>query len=266
MMTRIVGVLAVVVLCSAEAGARDKTPSKEVEARKDLLDMQGTWQLESSADSKKVKLDLKKRTLFIGGDLFLVRDGEKVIQAGTVRLVPTRSPKLIDAVVRKGQHEDNTMLGIYELKGDTLKVCFDPEGESRPRKFETKTDSAHVLTIYKRVKTGTESVDIRGHYKSESAGGDGKKQVLNAEIQKRGDAYLVRWSHNGSTVYVGTGIRQGSTLSVAWANRGTIGISVYRIEKGPKLVGVYTEVGGAGLVTSEILTGAKSKAWAEVRR
>jgi uncharacterized protein (TIGR03067 family) len=265
MKARVLGVLALAMLFAADAAARDKPPSKEEEARKDLLDLQGTWQLESVTDARGAKLDLKKRTLFVGGELFLVRDGDKMIQAGVLRLVPTRSPRLIDVVVRKGKNEDNTMLGIYELKGDCLKLCFDPEGETRPRAFAVKADTKQVLATYKRVKGANEAIDIRGKYRCESAGGDGKKQILDAEVQKRGDAYLVRWSLSGNPVYIGTGIRRGDTLSVAWANRGTIGISVYKIEKGPKLVGVYTEVGGAGLVSSEVLTAGKAGTVAEVR-
>ena len=85
-------------------------------------------------------------------------------------------------------------------------------------------------------------------------GGDGKKQTLKVEIQKRGDAYLLRWDVRGGVAFVGSGIRQGNTLSVAWVNRGSVGVSVYKIEKGPKLVGTYTEVGGPGLIGKEVLT------------
>ena len=72
----------------------------------------------------------------------------------------------------------------------------------------------------------------------------------------------MKWEVSEGVAYVGTGIRQGDTLSVAWVNRGSVGVSVYKIEKGPKLVGVYTEVGGAGLVAKEVLTISKAD-WVE---
>jgi hypothetical protein len=84
-----------------------------------------------------------------------------------------------------------------------------------------------------------------------------------ADIQKRGDAYFVRWEVRGGVAYIGAGIRNGNTLSVAWLNRGSAGISVYQIEKGPKLVGTYTEVGGPGLVGREVLSFSKTN-WVEV--
>src|SRR5262249_21268313 len=159
-----------------------------------------------------------------------------------IRLNPTKSPPTVDIIVRKGEHEDNTMLGIYELKGDALKMCFDPEGETRPKKFETKKDTAVFVVSYKRVTKDGEDIDIRGNYDCETFGPDGKKAKMGVEIQRRGDAYQVRWQVSEGVAFVGTGIRQGDSLSVAWVNRGSAGVSVYKIEKGPKLNGVYTEV------------------------
>jgi uncharacterized protein (TIGR03067 family) len=262
MMARLCCVLAVLAVCVAPVRVEERPSKREQGARKDLLELQGTWQLQSVEDSKKDKIDVKKRTLFVGGDLVLVQQGDKLVQAGQLRLNSTKSPRSIDVVVRKGEHEDNTMLGIYELKGDTLKVCFDPEGENRPKKFETKKESAVFVATYKRVKRDGEEIDVRGKYRSETFGPDKKKVSMDAEIQKRGDAYLVKWEVSEGVAYVGTGIRQGDTLSVAWVNRGSVGVSVYKIEKGPKLVGVYTEVGGAGLVAKEVLTISKAD-WVE---
>jgi uncharacterized protein (TIGR03067 family) len=264
MMARLCCVLAVFAVCSATARVEERPSKRDQDTRKGLLELQGTWQLESIEDGKKAKIDVKKRTLFVGADLVLVQQGEKLVQAGQVRLNTSKSPPTIDIVVRKGEHEDNTMLGIYELKGDTLKVCFDPEGESRPKKFEAKKDSAVFVAVYKRVKRANEEIDIRGSYRSETYGPDNKKATMSAEIQKRGDAYLIKWQVSEGVAYLGTGIRQGDTLSVAWVNRGSVGVSVYKIEKGPKLVGVYTEVGGAGLVAKEVLSVSKSN-WVEAR-
>jgi len=262
MMVRSVCALIALALLAVEGRSWDKP---EEDAGKDLQSMQGTWQLESFESSDKAKVDIKKRTLFIGGEVFLIRDADRIIQAGTLRLVTARTPRRIDATVRKGQHMDNTMLGIYEVKGDTLKVCFDPEGEGRPGKFAAKAETAQYLATYKRVKAVDEKLEICGKYKSVSDGPDGKKQTMLAEIQKRGDAYLVRWlTEDANLAYIGTGIRHGDTLSVAWVNRGSLGLSVYKIEKGPKLTGVYTDVGGPGLLPRETLTAA-DRDWVEVR-
>jgi uncharacterized protein (TIGR03067 family) len=264
MKLRTLSVLAVLLFLAAEVNSEDRPATPEDEARKDLQALQGSWQLESIEDSKKTKVDIKKRTLFFGGELYLLRDGDRVIQAGVARLVTSRAPRRIDVIVRKGLNQDNTMLGIYELKGDTLKVCVDPEGEGRPAKFVAKADTSQYLATYKRVKPAGEAINIIGKYTSDTYGPDGKKASLSAEIQKQGDAYLVRWTAPGGVAYIGMGLRKGDTLSVAWANRGTIGLSVYRIEKGPKLIGQFTELGGPGVIAREDLTHAKGE-WVEVR-
>ena len=250
------GAVGALLLLTAGARAQDGPGARE-EARKELLALQGTWHLESLDEGKKgAKEAPKKRTLFVGGDVFLVREGEKILQAGTLRVMPAKEPKGVDAVVRAGEHEGNTMLGVYEVKGDRLKVCFDPEGDSRPKGFTLRPGL--VVAVYKRGHKPDE-VDIRGRYRCESAGADGKKQITTAEVQRHGDAYLIRWTVPGGVAYIGVGIRQGGKLSVAWTNRGTVGVSVYEIEKGPRLTGVYTEVGGIGIVSKEQLTPTRHK-------
>ena len=46
------------------------------------------------------------------------------------------------------------MLGIYELDGDgdTLKVCFDPEGKKRPAEFKAPEGTGYFFNVHKRVK------------------------------------------------------------------------------------------------------------------
>jgi uncharacterized protein (TIGR03067 family) len=254
---RTLNLLAISFLLISAAAADEAPLSKEDEARNDLQQMQGTWKLESFEDAKKTKVTPKSRTLFVGAELSILRDGEKVLQIGTMRLTTAKSPRRIDVVVKKGQHEDSTMLGIYELKDDTLKVCFDPEGEGRPSAFESKADTSRYVAVYKRVKRPGETIDIVGKYTSTNFGSDGKKTSMGAQIEKRGDAYLVRWTVPGGVAFVGTGLRKGDQLSVTWANRGTIGLSVYKIEKGPKLSGEFTELGGVGIVAREEMTPRK---------
>jgi len=42
--------------------------------------------------------------------------------------------------------------GIYELDGDTLRVCFVPQGEQRPTEFVSKPGTKVTIIEYKRVK------------------------------------------------------------------------------------------------------------------
>jgi hypothetical protein len=42
------------------------------------------------------------------------------------------------------------MLGIYELKGDTFKVCFDPKGKERPSDFTGK--AGRMTAVVEREK------------------------------------------------------------------------------------------------------------------
>jgi hypothetical protein len=53
---------------------------------------------------------------------------------------------------------------------------------------------------------------------------------------------------------VGTALRRGDQLSMAWVSSGQIGVSVYKIERGPKLIGDYATLGGLGVTGREVLT------------
>ncbi|MFO0967379.1 MAG: hypothetical protein U0793_17610, partial [Gemmataceae bacterium] len=44
----------------------------------------------------------------------------------------------VDAKVTEGEGKGSDMVGIYELKGKTMKVCFDLKGKERPTSFVSK--------------------------------------------------------------------------------------------------------------------------------
>lgn len=49
---------------------------------------------------------------------------------------------------------------------------------------------------------------------------------------------------------------------MSWTDKKVIGITVYQIEKGPRLVGLWTELGGPGLLRTDVLTpGKKDLPW-----
>jgi uncharacterized protein (TIGR03067 family) len=106
----------------------------------DLKKIQGTWQFTAQAMDGKPRPSeqLTKLKITFAGDKWTVRDDGKVVQAGTHKVDSTKTPGQVDAYVTEGEDKGSTMLGIYELKGDTMKVCFDPKGKMRPTSFTAK--------------------------------------------------------------------------------------------------------------------------------
>jgi uncharacterized protein (TIGR03067 family) len=200
---------------------------------------------------------LKEKRIFFGANQFIVKNGEELLQLGSLKLDPIDGHRDFDATVVAGPHKGNTMRGIYSLKENTLKVCIDPEGNDRPKEFKTTPDSGLYLAVYKRVIPTGEEVDITGSYRAESLQFNGEKQTADVEIKRLGDCYLVKWSKGILEAYVGIGLRKGEVLAVCWANQGQVGACLYHIEKGPRLVGEWTMLGGAGVVQRETLTARK---------
>lgn len=121
------------------------------EAKDDSLD--GTW-VPSSAElaGKMFPEEVRKSIkLVIKGDGYKVTTGEAVDE-GTVKLIPTETPKAMDITGAKGPNKDKTFLAIYEHKGETLRVCYDLSGKKRPTEFKTKEGTLLFLVEYKRQK------------------------------------------------------------------------------------------------------------------
>lgn len=121
---------------------------------KELQKFQGAWTFESvETGGKKGSADeLKGMTLKFEGAKHTVSKGDEVIQVGTQKIDPTKSPKTIDVTMTDGPSKGMVMLGIYEIDGDTLKVCFDFEGRKRPTEFKSPAGSPTFLNVHKRVK------------------------------------------------------------------------------------------------------------------
>ena len=124
----------------------------KADVEKELKKFQGSWSFESvEAGGKKLPADmLKGMTVTFEGDKYSVKMGDKVVEAATLKLDPSKSPKTLDAKVTDGPNKGAVILGIYEISGDTLKVCFDPEGKKRPTEFKGESGS-QTLVIHKRV-------------------------------------------------------------------------------------------------------------------
>ena len=127
-------------------------PKDAVKKEYDKFD--GTWKMESfTMDGKPSPIeDFADFRMTLKGENFttVAADGKS---AGTYKIDPNKSPKTIDITFTGGQHDGLTMLGVYELDGDTYKVCLPTGGgKERPKELASKPGSGLVLEVFKRVK------------------------------------------------------------------------------------------------------------------
>jgi hypothetical protein len=131
-----------------------------------------------------------------------------------------------------------------------------PEGKElamlRPRLLGCLVMAAGFVCFH-AAPVGAAEPDITGKYNCEGSNPGGKMYRGIVEITKKGDTYLVRWNLSGGDSYQGVGLLEGKTLAVSF-NAGVIGLAVYRVEKGGKLVGRWTIGNGKGKVYTEKLT------------
>ena len=121
------------------------------DAKDDTID--GAW-LPSSAElgGKKFPDEVRKAIkLEVKDNKYTVTVGTAVDQ-GTVKLDPSAKPKALDITGTDGPNKGKKIPAIYERKGDTLRICYDLSGKSRPTEFKTETGTQLFLVTYKREK------------------------------------------------------------------------------------------------------------------
>ena len=103
--------------------------------------LQGTWAVvaieQKGATVPAEQIEKAKLTLILTANGFTFKrpNGDS---EGTFQIDTTKKTKTID--LKGNFHKDKTvtMLGIYELEGDTLKVCVDEK--TRPSEYKSTAD------------------------------------------------------------------------------------------------------------------------------
>lgn len=117
--------------------------------QKDLAMLQGTWRVKSAIRGGKEYPgeDLAQLSfIFKGDELISTRFANDFLQ---VKLDPSKKPAAIDLVSKK---DKPAIQGIYEIDGDTLKLCWNHASTERPRTFTSAAGSGTIYLVLKRVK------------------------------------------------------------------------------------------------------------------
>jgi len=103
------------------------------------------------ADEKASDDEVKKRKVTVKGNTLIYEYGNKLkeTQEGTIRLDPkTKAFDWVWTSPKKGA----TMLAIYELNGDDLKIGFGNDGLVRPKQFVMGKEDVVWMLVLKREK------------------------------------------------------------------------------------------------------------------
>jgi uncharacterized protein (TIGR03067 family) len=89
-----------------------------------------------------LKLDNGKYEVFVGGNP----------DRGTYTMDATSKPKGITITGTEGPNRGKTFPAIYELKDDTLRICYNLSGGKRPTEFKSFAGTKLYFATYNRMK------------------------------------------------------------------------------------------------------------------
>jgi uncharacterized protein (TIGR03067 family) len=116
---------------------------------KGLEKLQGEWKLVALAidgkESRPAPFDLKVR---IKGDAYVL--GGKGKGAAKLKAGPGTIDPTLDVTFTEGGSKGETLQCVFEVKGDTLRVCRRNGGKGRPDAVASK--SGTVVETYEKVK------------------------------------------------------------------------------------------------------------------
>jgi uncharacterized protein (TIGR03067 family) len=123
------------------------------DAKDAVKSIQGTWLPQTGElGGKEFSQDiLKTIKLVIKDETYTVTAGKEP-DRGTLKLDPSAKPKAMDIVGTDGPNKGKTILAIYEVTDDMLRICYDLEGKKRPAEFKTAKDTQQLFIVYKREK------------------------------------------------------------------------------------------------------------------
>ena len=122
-------------------------------ATDDASAVQGTW-APAKADlggQPMAEAVLKSISLKLESGRYEVLVGDKP-DKGTYTLDSTSKPKSMTITGTEGPNHGRTFPAIYELKGETLRICYDLSGARRPTEFKSIAGTKLYLVTYNRKK------------------------------------------------------------------------------------------------------------------
>ncbi|MFN4259985.1 MAG: TIGR03067 domain-containing protein [Gemmataceae bacterium] len=122
-------------------------------AKKDLNALQGRWVVQvlhfngnDVSNKYKFALVFKDNVATLEGNDAVKKEYAKI----AFQLDPSTTPPCLDLKIVGGAQQDAVIEGIYELKGDSLRICVNVFGNERPGEFKSPAGGSIALVTLKR--------------------------------------------------------------------------------------------------------------------
>src|ERR1019366_3135909 len=119
-------------------------PGVEEKAKKDLEQMQGTWEMHAlEINGKDVPVNkLEGTLLLIKGDEYRTKIKDKLLFGFRLKLDPSKDPKELDMIQKQPDGSEKVIKGIYTFEKDVFKMCRGLDAsQERPSQFGTWPDT-----------------------------------------------------------------------------------------------------------------------------
>jgi len=128
---------------------------QDATVRRDMELLQGTWVVVSLEENGKAWpaewVKKAQYSLVIKGNTLTWKTEGKIREARAFTIEPDKKPKAIDVADAPGRNL-KPYVGIYEVKGDTMRICESDPGVARPTEFVTKCGSDLTYYVFERAK------------------------------------------------------------------------------------------------------------------
>lgn len=201
------------------------------EKNDDMKRIQGTWVVDpatyAEVKDKEVLEEIKAIRFIFEGDTCTMKHPPGNTEKFRFHLDPAKQPRQIDM--------SDGVKGIYELDGETLKLCWDQQAKTngRPTKFSLRQEKASV------------------HYfvlKRESPQKDGPKKKADTSAEQ--ESIIAAIKLRGGHVLIDRGTNSTSTIKVILSETGVKDKDLEQLKGLPTLQELYlfrTKVTGEGL-------------------
>jgi uncharacterized protein (TIGR03067 family) len=218
-------------------------------AKKEYARFEGVWSfaLVEVEGAKQPDVPFERNKIIISRDgNFIVMQGQRITR-GQFRVDLSKMPKHFDVTITAGPNKGHVLPAIYELEGDTYKVCSSLVSKERPSAFASKPGSGTLLQVLKREKQAVKDAlvevarqELAGSWQAVSYSLDGEKasdedmKKIKLTIDLRGKTAALR---DGTVFIASTTTVDPSarpmTIDMAYTEgdlTGKTALGIYKIE------------------------------------